>query len=312
MARPIKQGLEYCSLDTDILGERKIKRLLKTFGPKGFTIYIALLCEIYKDKGYYIQWDDELAFDVSDIIPGTTEQLVKDVVSFCVECGLFEKSVFSVRTILTSAGIQKRYKKAKEGRKQVIDPSIWVIGKETQVNEQETGVDWSESTQSKEKESKEEKRKEKAPPLHSGNLPPPVKTENSAPQAGGAEHDPPVKHLVPLMLANWLKKLPDYPQDSEKDSQALGGLSRFIAKVKKEAYEPDNGSCVDIILASWDKVAEFVSKDDFYKSFSLHQVERHIQNILQRMKNERSKTGTENQKPTGVAVPSGPRTYGRL
>ncbi len=154
-------------------------------------------------------------------------------------------------------------------------------------------------------------RERETVPELSGNSPP-VKTENPAPQTEGAAAELPIRHLVPLMLETWLAKLPDYPQDSEKDNQALGGLSRFIAKVKKEPYEPDNSKCVDTILTSWSKVAEFVSKDDFYKSFSLHQVERHIQNILQRMKNGRSKTGTENQKPTGVAVPSGPRTYGRL
>lgn len=156
MARTIKEGLDYYSLDTNLFGERKIRRLLKTFGPKGFTIFICLLCEIYKDKGYHILWTNELAFDISDNVPDTTEQLVRDVVSFCAECGLFDKSMFSVKAIITSTGIQKRYKKAKEGSKVVINTEIWVINRKTHISNITIPIVLPESTQSKVEERKEE------------------------------------------------------------------------------------------------------------------------------------------------------------
>lgn len=155
MARPIKEGLEYCSLDTNIFSDRKIRRLLKTFGAKGYTIFSCLLCEIFKDKGYYMQYDDGLAFDISDNIPGTTEQLVKDVINFCFECGLLDKTIFNAKGVLTSAGIQKRYQKAKEGLKIVIDEELWVIGRKPGVSAGKLGVSGSKTPQSKVKEIKE-------------------------------------------------------------------------------------------------------------------------------------------------------------
>ena len=160
MARPIKEGLEYCSLDTNIFSDRKIRRLLKTFGSKGYTIYSCLLCEIFKDKGYYMQYDDGLAFDISDNIPGVTEQLVKDVIEFCFECGLLSKPIFQMNGVLTSAGIQKRYRKAKEGSRIVIVPEIWVIDQETPSFPAETPVNPPETTQSKVKKSKVNNNKE--------------------------------------------------------------------------------------------------------------------------------------------------------
>ena len=54
MARPLKKGLGYFPLDTDLYSDRKIQRLLRKYGCKGICIYLAILCEIYREKGYYI------------------------------------------------------------------------------------------------------------------------------------------------------------------------------------------------------------------------------------------------------------------
>lgn len=115
MARPIKESLNYFPLDTGFFGDRKIKRLLKTFGGKGTTVYTFLLCEIYRDKGYFLQWDENYPEDIADALgAGFTSSLVSEVLALCLKIGLFDSDLFSSLSILTSTGIQKRYISAKE------------------------------------------------------------------------------------------------------------------------------------------------------------------------------------------------------
>jgi hypothetical protein len=160
MARPIKTGLDYFPKDTSSFSDRKIRKLLNEFGPKGYTIFDYLLCVIYSDQGYYVKYDDELAFDVADFLGcGINEELVKEVVKGCIRVGLFNQGLFDMFKILTSSGIQKRYKLAK--RNAVIDEKIAINEEETEVIAAETIVIPAISTQSKVKKSKVKKSKEK-------------------------------------------------------------------------------------------------------------------------------------------------------
>ncbi|MFK2360739.1 DUF4373 domain-containing protein [Bacteroides fragilis] len=78
----------------------------------GFDLHTnCLLCNIYRDKGYYIEWDEDLPFVVADTI-GTTEGAVEEVVKKAVQVGFFDKSLFDQYRILTSNGIQNRFKSA--------------------------------------------------------------------------------------------------------------------------------------------------------------------------------------------------------
>ena len=164
MSRPKIQGLEYFPFDSDIFSDRKIKRLLRTFGTKGFTVYTFLLCEIYRDKGYYMMWDDNAAFDVSDAVVGTSEELVKNVVNGCFEWDLFNKSMYEKYGVLTSKGIQKRYLEVTKRRTCNIEKylipetgtKVSVTG--TKVSATETPGNGTESPQTKENKTKENKR----------------------------------------------------------------------------------------------------------------------------------------------------------
>lgn len=115
MARPIKESLTYFPLHADFFSDRKIKRLLKMFGGKGVTIYIFVLCEVYRNNGYFLQYDKFYLSDIADALgAGFNKNLVFDAISFCLNTGLFDKSIFDSYGILTSKGIQKRYLSAKE------------------------------------------------------------------------------------------------------------------------------------------------------------------------------------------------------
>ncbi|AUC15444.1 hypothetical protein BTO06_09955 [Tenacibaculum sp. SZ-18] len=158
MARPIKNGLDYFPFDTDIFSDRKVRKLLKTHGCKGFTVFSLVLCEIYRGKGCFVLCDDDFLFDVSDKL-NIAETVVNETINFCVSNGLFNKRVFDCERILTSASIQKRYISAKRG-KVVIDTKINVLETETSVNVAITQVNETDSTQSKVKENKVKKSKE--------------------------------------------------------------------------------------------------------------------------------------------------------
>ncbi|MBE6300159.1 MAG: DUF4373 domain-containing protein [Bacteroidales bacterium] len=109
MARTSKRGLDYFPMDIDIFSDLKIRKLIKYQGGKAISIYALLLCNIYKN-GYYIEWDEELPFICSELT-GFDEAYVLEVIKVCLSLGLFSKELFDAERVLTSKGIQERYKR---------------------------------------------------------------------------------------------------------------------------------------------------------------------------------------------------------
>jgi len=108
MARPQKQGLDYFSLDVDLFENVKVRRIIKSCGLESATIIIHLLCNIYRHKGYYIVFDDELSFDIADRL-GTTEQKVNQTIERALQVDFFSLEMNDRYKILTSPEIQQRY-----------------------------------------------------------------------------------------------------------------------------------------------------------------------------------------------------------
>lgn len=163
MARPEKQGIPYFSFDVDFFSDIKIKKIMRACGPKSIPVLVNLLCNIYRDKGYYIEWDDEIGFLVADEV-GANESTAEEVVNKCLQVGFFDKSIFEKYKILTSKGIQKRYQKATYQRKNnAINPDLLLLEHEKRGYSHEkhmnNSVNHIESTQSKVKESKVNKSK---------------------------------------------------------------------------------------------------------------------------------------------------------
>jgi len=104
----VKIGLLYYSVDTDRYQDKKIKKLRKVLGPSGVGIYDYILCEIYREEGCFILWDDSTVFDVADYW-GVKESLVIETVSYCCSVGLFHKGLLDSEGVLTSKSIQARY-----------------------------------------------------------------------------------------------------------------------------------------------------------------------------------------------------------
>lgn len=110
MARPQKDGVDYWPLDIDFLTCDEIRLIRTQFGAKGVLIAIGLINECYKSAGYFKHWDDDCCLLMADALScGITPDLISQVVSECIKRGLFNEDVFSGFSVLTSAGIQRRF-----------------------------------------------------------------------------------------------------------------------------------------------------------------------------------------------------------
>lgn len=110
MARPIKDGVDYFPLDTDLFVDDKVRLLRSEFGARGMYLLIYLLSEIYGKEGYYIRWDKNRCLLVSDgAACGCSPEFVDEFVRGCIRCSFFDERVASMFGVLTSPGIQRRY-----------------------------------------------------------------------------------------------------------------------------------------------------------------------------------------------------------
>lgn len=131
MARPRKEGVAYFSLDVDFFSDKKIKILKARYGADGITLYIYLLCEIYKN-GYYLEVDDDFQFIISDDLNMNCDK-VKQVLAFLLERSLFDRKLFQSDAVITSAGIQRRFQlmvKSRAVKNPIQIKDYWLLSKE--------------------------------------------------------------------------------------------------------------------------------------------------------------------------------------
>lgn len=107
MGRNRKLGLDYFPMDVDFFQDIRIRKLIKYQGGKAVTVYALLLCIIYK-QGYYVRWDDELPFIISEQT-GFEEAYIQEVFKCCLIVGLFSKKLYDSDKVITSKGIQERW-----------------------------------------------------------------------------------------------------------------------------------------------------------------------------------------------------------
>lgn len=174
MARPTKKGLDYFPLDVDFLSDLKVRRIIKACGKEAVHILVALLANIYRDEGYYVLWDDDLAFLVADEV-GTKEGTVEELVKKAVQVKFFDKDIFDKYSVLTSKGIQNRYILATKERKKVELEFKYLLTNEVNrsnisINGRNNSVNQGNNQQSKVKESKEKEIKEDATAGESASL----------------------------------------------------------------------------------------------------------------------------------------------
>ena len=102
--------------------------------------------------------------------------------------------------------------------------------------------------------------------------------------------------LVPDMQKIWVKKFPKYFLEKNKDFPALLKISSNVAQLVGVTDNPlsQTGEEKNQIKHRWGEIVDFISREDFFKNYSLSQVDRHFQSILQKEKNGNSKTSSAN------------------
>ena len=110
MARPLKDGVDYFPKDTDFYADDKVRLLRAEFGSKGMYLLDYILCDLYGKNGYFIKWDKNKCYLVSDGAGcGCSPEFVAEFISGCIRCSFFDKRVFEMFGALTSVGIQRRF-----------------------------------------------------------------------------------------------------------------------------------------------------------------------------------------------------------
>lgn len=134
MGRQPKQGLDYFPFDVGLLSDPKLRRPRQKYGYLAQMIYIALLCILYRDKGYYIPYGgekrDDVIWQINDMLNGryaVTMETISMVIDELAACELFSGDLYS-RDIITSKRSQKAYYTATVDRKYVdINFDIWLL-----------------------------------------------------------------------------------------------------------------------------------------------------------------------------------------
>lgn len=112
----MKDGIPYFPLDCEL--DSKFELIEAEFGLQGFAVVVKLLQRIYGGEGYYCEWTNEVALLFAKR-NSTGGSVVSEIVSASIKRGIFDKDMFERYGILTSKGIQLRYLKAVDRRKQV-------------------------------------------------------------------------------------------------------------------------------------------------------------------------------------------------
>ena len=163
MARPIKEGLDYFMLDCYM--NDKIRLIEAEYGVKGFAIIVKLFQKIYGERGYYCEWNEDVALLFNLNLGGNSgvnKNLIDGIVVASIRRGIFSQELYEKFGILTSKRIQEEYFSAVSRREKVEvkkeyllvkvgKNSIYVDNNSINVNRNEENA--SNNTQSREEKS---------------------------------------------------------------------------------------------------------------------------------------------------------------
>lgn len=115
MANP-KSKLDWFPVDTRILEDPKVRKLVHKYKVEGYGLFIHVLSRIYLN-GYFIKDDiDSFALDISyDLGYNDSEEhiaLVKEIILYMMQIGLLDKFSFEYESVFTSKAIQIQFVKS--------------------------------------------------------------------------------------------------------------------------------------------------------------------------------------------------------
>lgn len=228
MGRHPKQGLSFFRKDVDYYDDFKVMELLNEYGPLGQTIYDIILCEVYRDKGYYLEIPlDKLAAKIIRIIGNRwvkNKDFVLQVIQYCADIGLFNKDLLS-QNVITSVGIQNRYSEV-TARNKVQKDKYWLIDEDGQplLNAPKKGISASEKTISAteipiNESDKQQKERKENKSIENKNI------------EGGYFENPELDHYFRLFIA--MRK----SRDAKLSDEQIEGLRAELLEVSDKDSE---------------------------------------------------------------------------
>jgi len=85
-------------------------------------------------------------------------------------------------------------------------------------------------------------------------------------------------YIVPRLVGVWMEVFPSYARDDMRDFEAVRKISEFIAGQLMVSL--DDTASHEAIVERFKKIAEYVSRDDFWKGKPLFAIEKHIQEFF--------------------------------
>ena len=130
MAAPYKTGVDYYPLSVELLNDPKFIKLKIEYGPTCYAVYIAILESIYRDKGYYLEYNEVVDYKIAQLLHGKgspSARTVGKVILMMVDVGLFDRSHFN-QGFITSRRVQRTFYMASLRRKNiVVDKDLWLL-----------------------------------------------------------------------------------------------------------------------------------------------------------------------------------------
>ncbi|MEM1455603.1 DUF4373 domain-containing protein [Pediococcus pentosaceus] len=152
MARPTKEGLDYFPQGVNFFSNPIVEMVSGKYEAKGELAVVKLVTEIYKQHGYYLEWNELTAGQLQKRVPGASSGLIEQVVGLLVKWNYFDSKLFDSDKILTSVEIQETYFEATKRRKGPRPTEYLLINVNNNSNSNEVNVNI--NPQSKVKESK--------------------------------------------------------------------------------------------------------------------------------------------------------------
>lgn len=109
-----KEAFDFFPLDVHL--SDKMELIEAEFGLIGFAVIVKLWMRIYGSRGYYCEFDEEVALMFSHKT-GVGVNAVSEILNAAFKRGIFDKTLYDKYKILTSKGIQERCMKMCSRRK---------------------------------------------------------------------------------------------------------------------------------------------------------------------------------------------------
>ena len=119
MARTVKEGLDYFPYDVNFLEDRRVRRLVRKHGIVAACALMALQSLVYRERGYYLEWNEDVCFDLSEMVD-TDMDTVHAIMTDAIQAGFFDEGKFKEHSVLTSRAIQEQYLVCTQKRKSVV------------------------------------------------------------------------------------------------------------------------------------------------------------------------------------------------